>query len=568
MNVKKKIFAFFFAAGAICLSPLTVFAENESVTFGSESYESVVDGEFPVGIYLASDQVIVSYEFQVQYDPNRLAYKGAAETNEENGTISMSGNGNSTGSVRERLEFSVINGGEAFVQIVSATFTLEDGSEVAVPVLGKAPVYLEGEDTVPASMEVAALLQGIPDDSGQQGTEAQEAQEEEMQAESGEASEASALEEAPEKSSLLAETSGEDFPSIDEAGEIGEISAAGLKGILDSFGNFGAILIFEVLAILACLLLILATVLHRRKRKAKKRRKAVKQKQVSVNLQKVSGEPGSTLRDMDLSSEKALPAEERREEETVSAETMPEKQPVISVQHVTMDFHVSTSNVSGFKEYLIQRIRHQISYRDFRALDDISFDVFKGEVVGIIGTNGSGKSTLLRIVSGALRPTSGTVVVDRQKVQLLTLGTGFDLELTAKENVYLNGAIIGYSKEFLDAHYDEIVEFAELHDFMEEKVKNFSSGMVSRLGFSIATAGGAAEILILDEVLSVGDEFFRKKSLARIKEMIHGGSTVLMVSHGMATILENCTKVVWIEKGELCMLGEPKAVCAAYRTMS
>ncbi len=152
------------------------------------------------------------------------------------------------------------------------------------------------------------------------------------------------------------------------------------------------------------------------------------------------------------------------------------------------------------------------------------------------------------------------------RFQLLTLGTGFDFELSAKENVYLNGAIIGYSKAFIDEHYQEIVDFAELEGFMEEKVKNFSSGMVSRLGFSIATVAGAAEILILDEVLSVGDEFFRKKSLARIKELIHGGSTVLMVSHGMQTILDNCTKVVWIEQGNMRMIGEPKTVCKAYRS--
>lgn len=239
--------------------------------------------------------------------------------------------------------------------------------------------------------------------------------------------------------------------------------------------------------------------------------------------------------------------------------------PIISVRNVTMVFHISTSNASGIKEYIIQCIKHQVKSRELVALDHVSFDVFKGEVVGIIGTNGSGKSTLLRIVAGALNPTGGQVLVDRRKVQLLTLGTGFDMELSARENVYLNGSIIGYSKEFLDAHYEEIVEFAELQDFMEEKVKNFSSGMVSRLGFAIATAGDAAEILILDEVLSVGDEFFKKKSLKRIKEMIHGGSTVLMVSHGMGTILENCTKVVWIEKGVLQMVGEAKEVCGAYQ---
>ena len=241
---------------------------------------------------------------------------------------------------------------------------------------------------------------------------------------------------------------------------------------------------------------------------------------------------------------------------------------VIRVDDVTMKFRISTSNASGIKEYLIQTMNQEVTFRTLVALNRISFEVYKGEVVGIIGTNGSGKSTLLKIISGALKPTSGNVEVDRRKIQILTLGTGFDMELSARENVYLNGSIIGYSKEFLDEHYDEIVEFAELEGFMEEKVKNFSSGMVSRLGFSIATAGDAAEILILDEVLSVGDEFFRKKSLKRVKEMIHGGSTVLMVSHGMGTILDNCSKVVWIEKGQLRMVGEPKKVCAAYRKMN
>lgn len=254
--------------------------------------------------------------------------------------------------------------------------------------------------------------------------------------------------------------------------------------------------------------------------------------------------------------------------ETKGEESLQEdskRKPVIKVSGVSMKFYISTSNASGLKEYLIQKIKHQVSTRELMALDHVSFNVYKGEVVGIIGTNGSGKSTLLKIVAGALEPTSGKVTVDRRKIQILTLGTGFDMELSARENVYLNGAIIGYTEEFLHAHYDEIVAFAELDGFMEEKVKNFSSGMVSRLGFAIATAGDAAEILILDEVLSVGDEFFRKKSLKRIKEMIHGGSTVLMVSHGMNTILENCSKVVWIEKGVLRMVGEPKVVCEAYQ---
>ena len=262
--------------------------------------------------------------------------------------------------------------------------------------------------------------------------------------------------------------------------------------------------------------------------------------------------------------------EESLEDDEIGTVTEPEHaedEVVISVDHVTMKFKVATQNVNSLKDFFIQLVTRKLSYRELLALDDITFDVHKGEVMGIIGTNGSGKSTLLKIVSGALKPTSGKIDLDRRKVQLLTLGTGFDMELTARENVYLNGAIIGYSKEFLDEHYDEIVEFAELQDFMDEKVKNYSSGMVSRLGFAIATAGDAAEILILDEVLSVGDEFFRKKSLKRVKEMIHGGSTVLLVSHGMGTIRENCSKVVWIEKGVLRMVGEPDEVCKAYQHM-
>lgn len=248
-------------------------------------------------------------------------------------------------------------------------------------------------------------------------------------------------------------------------------------------------------------------------------------------------------------------------------EDTPVERPVIRVDDVTMIFKLASTNPNGIKDYLVQLLKRSVTYRNLYALYHVSFNVYKGEVLGIIGTNGSGKSTLLKIVSGALKPSSGKVSVDRSKVQLLTLGTGFDMELTGRENVYLNGAIIGYSKEFLDEQYEKIVEFAELGDFMDQKVKTYSSGMVSRLGFAIATAGDAAEILILDEVLSVGDEFFRKKSLARVKEMIHGGSTVLIVSHSMSTIIEHCTRCAWIEKGKLRMIGKPEKVCGEYRKL-
>lgn len=270
-------------------------------------------------------------------------------------------------------------------------------------------------------------------------------------------------------------------------------------------------------------------------------------------------------------AKKSTPPEatvEKKEKKAEPEAKKEEKEVVIDVRDVTMTFRTANNRTSGIKDYLIQRVKGQIHYREFTALRNISFKVYKGEVVGVIGTNGSGKSTILKIVSGALRPTSGEVIVDRRKLQLLTLGTGFDGELTGRENVYLNGSIIGYTKEFLDEHFDQIIEFAELQDFVDEKVKTYSSGMVSRLGFAIATAGEAAEILILDEVLSVGDEFFRQKSLARIKEMIHGGSTVLLVSHSLPTIRNNCDRVVWIEKGDLKMVGRPKVVCNAYQKMN
>ena len=236
-----------------------------------------------------------------------------------------------------------------------------------------------------------------------------------------------------------------------------------------------------------------------------------------------------------------------------NADGLPSAGTDIAVEHVTMEFRRARDEASSVKEWMVRSLRRQQHYERFR-----------GETLAILGASGSGKSTMLKIISGALIPTSGRVLVDRRKVQLLTLGTGFDPELTGRENVYLNGAIIGYTKAFIDAHYPEIVRFAELEGFMEEKVRNYSSGMVSRLGFAIATVRDSPEILILDEVLSVGDMFFRKKSEKRIREMIHGGSTVLIVSHSPAVIRSNCTKAIWIEKGRLRASGDPQAVCDAY----
>ena len=237
---------------------------------------------------------------------------------------------------------------------------------------------------------------------------------------------------------------------------------------------------------------------------------------------------------------------------------------VIRGKNICMDFDRAVNEYTSIKELAIQTIKGMRVTEKYRALNDISFEIRKGEVIGVIGTNGAGKSTLLKIIAGAMHPTGGSVEVNQSKIQILTLGTGFDMELTGKENVYLNGAIIGYDREFIDQHYDKIVEFAELQDFMNEKVKNYSSGMVSRLGFAIATVGEAAEILILDEVLSVGDRIFRQKSMKRIKEMIHGGSTVIMVSHSTQTIKENCNRAIWIEKGQMIGMGDARTMCAEY----
>ena len=237
----------------------------------------------------------------------------------------------------------------------------------------------------------------------------------------------------------------------------------------------------------------------------------------------------------------------------------------ISVEKVSMVFRIAEGNPSGLKDYLLKTICGQNRYHMLKALDQVSFQVGSGEVVGIIGVNGSGKSTLLKLIAGVLTPTSGRIETDFGRVRLLSLGSGFDAELTGRENVYLNGAIIGYSKHFLDEYYEDIVHFAELSGFMEEKVKNYSSGMISRLAFSISTADIFSEILLLDEVLSVGDMFFQEKCLRRIREMMCGGTTVLLVSHDPETIKEHCTRAILLEKGKIILDGSPEEVCRVYQ---
>jgi ABC transporter. len=236
---------------------------------------------------------------------------------------------------------------------------------------------------------------------------------------------------------------------------------------------------------------------------------------------------------------------------------------LIKVDNVSMKFNLGKDKVNTLKEFLIKKAKHQIVVNEFWALKNISFEVKPGEVLGLVGSNGAGKSTLLKIIAGVMKPTKGTVIRQGTLAPMIELGAGFDMELTARENVFLNGAILGYSKEFLEEKYDEIVEFSELSQFMDVPVRNFSSGMIARLAFSIATLV-APQILLVDEILSVGDPPFQQKSEAKMMSMINGGATVVFVSHSMAQIEKICTKVLWIDHGEMKMLGDVKEVLSEY----
>ncbi len=236
---------------------------------------------------------------------------------------------------------------------------------------------------------------------------------------------------------------------------------------------------------------------------------------------------------------------------------------MIEVKNVTMRFRMANDRISSIKEYVIQGLRGKLKYNEFEALKDVSFDVNRGEVVGLIGSNGAGKSTILKIISGILRPSEGTVTVRAGVVPMLELGSGFDFDMTGKENIFLNGAILGYSEEFLRARYDNIVEFSGIGQFIDTPLRNYSSGMIARLAFSIATVV-EPDILIVDEVLAVGDANFQEKSHNRMMELMSGGTTVLFVSHELNQIRRMCNRVVWLEHGHVKMAGDAQEVCDAY----
>jgi len=240
---------------------------------------------------------------------------------------------------------------------------------------------------------------------------------------------------------------------------------------------------------------------------------------------------------------------------------------VIRVDDVSMIFNMASEQFNSLKEYFIALAHHELSFKEFRALDHVSFEVKRGEAFGLVGTNGSGKSTMLKIIAGVLEASEGECTVTGSIAPLIELGAGFDMDLTARENIYLNGSLLGYRKEFIDEHLADIVDFAELKDFMDMPLKNYSSGMVARIAFAIATVA-EPDILIVDETLSVGDFLFQQKCMRRIQDLIGSGNvTVLLVSHSIEMVEAMCDRVCWIEKGHQRMIGPTDEVCAAYRNL-
>lgn len=239
---------------------------------------------------------------------------------------------------------------------------------------------------------------------------------------------------------------------------------------------------------------------------------------------------------------------------------------MIKVDNVSMRFNLGIEKNFSLKLFFINLFKPKSKKpkkEEFWALKDVSFDVKQGEVIGFIGSNGAGKSTMLKVIAGVMKPTKGKIEVQGKICPMIELGAGFDMDLTARENIYLNGAVMGYSKQFIEEKFDEIVEFSELKEFLEVPIRNFSSGMTARLAFSIATIVDP-EILIVDEILSVGDIAFQKKSEAKMKSMIGGGTTVLFVSHSLSQIEKLCDRVVWLEHGQVKKIGSTKEICKEY----
>lgn len=246
---------------------------------------------------------------------------------------------------------------------------------------------------------------------------------------------------------------------------------------------------------------------------------------------------------------------------------MENKPVVIDVDHVTIRFNLSNEKVDNLKEYFIKLVKKELMFQEFLAVKDVSFQVRKGEAWALIGTNGSGKSTLLKAISGILRPYKGSITVKGGIAPLIELGAGFDGNMTARENIYLNGCVLGHTEKYMREHFDEIVDFAELWDFLDTPIKNYSSGMRARLGFAVATMV-KPDILICDEVLSVGDFLFQQKCLDRMDQMLSGGTTLLFVSHSIDQVRALCDHAVWLDKGQVRAIGEVNTVCDQYIEMA
>ena len=580
----KKILAFIVAI-CICLAmPITAYAAEGRVTYGSRNYVWYVGQTAPLGVYIESDTAIATYEIELSFDTTKLRYIDGASEQVEDKLYIRSG-GDQT-RYKHMLHFEVLTEGTTNVTVVSATATTVatetvPAENIQMVELSVAPIQitayvgntlsglfineqaLQGfnEEILEYQFHVAADVKEVQIEAI---TESEDTEVEisetklhpgvnpidiTVHGSNGEqVYKLNIMRPAPMPRADITEfvaiddTAADEDTSTPEGNDGADEDSDSVIGDAEEqqdegeAGFFGKPLVKRIvsnlflwIATIAVLVLLIYYVI----RTLKKKKKRIKYQML-------------------------------RERQDKIADAVDENRVVVTIAHVTMKFKMAKDEASSIKEYFIRTLKRQNEYKYLTALNDVSFKVRQGDVVGIIGTNGSGKSTLLKIISGALKPTKGKVKVDRSKVQILTLGTGFDMELTARENVYLNGAIIGYSKEYIDEKYDDIVAFAELEGFMEQKMKNFSSGMVSRLGFAIATMRDTPEILILDEVLSVGDMFFRQKSEKRIREMIHSGATVFMVAHGMDAIRKNCNKVVWIEKGVMKMAGNPQKVCDAY----
>lgn len=588
-KIVRKILEVIFVSALFFAIPMQVNAAEGKVTYGSNSYTWYTNQVAPLGVYIESDTVIASYEIELSFDTTKLRYIDGATEQIDNKLYIRSG-GDQT-RYKHMLHFEVLGEGGTSVNVVSAKATTAAtetalAENVQMVELSVAPIQIlapfsnrlsalsingqtlegfepdvfeyhevvacnveelnvdavaETENAVVSVSETKLNIGNNEIDISVRGSNGEQVYKLDVTRmapipvaditefvgidDPEETPPDEQIEEVgqnePEKDNNAGQTIMEENANTGDAPKISFWQRPGVKRFVSN--------IFLWIAVLAIVILLVYYVIR-----------TLRMKRVRLKYEKLYQKQNENADIIDLNKV------------------------VVTIAHVTMKFKMAQDEASSIKEYFIRTLKRQHQYRYLTALNDISFKVRQGDVVGIIGTNGSGKSTLLKIISGALTPTKGKVKVDKSKVQILTLGTGFDMELTGKENVYLNGAIIGYSKEYIDEKYDEIVEFAELEGFMDQKMKNFSSGMVSRLGFAIATMRDTPEILILDEVLSVGDMFFKQKSEKRIREMIHSGATVFMVAHGMDTILKNCNKVVWIEKGVMKMAGNPQKVCEAY----